>query len=435
MFSEAVLTYAFGELALALLLICGYLFWHVRGLKGLVTELEDKITSLRETLKETKEKAKDMVAKAKEGGGGGSGRGYLENQLAICNEKYAETGSSLSMEDALLEGEEGSVEQAAAMRAALLESEIDALDDNDVPVWDKLQDGIGSLFARIRGAQGGAGGDDEEKENLKKRVANLEKFQKLFFDMESQWRNAQKKAEEYEEQLKAAMGDNLSGDVADALERYKNIYSDFGQDLAKAMNTDSSSYGGGSGSTVIVNNEEELRKLRVMAYNQHQVIEDLQAKLNGAATAAEKTKIINELNEELERQKRFLAESETCVQLVEDELTAALKDLDTANAELEKLKQQGGGSDEAGPERDEVEKIVLKFTRQSKDLLNTISTLEAENEALRKNAINSSKPQNAGVPDMETEQKLKDTQQELLNLQTKYLELEERYIELRTQNM
>ena len=71
---------------------------------------------------------------------------------------------------------------------------------------------------------------NEELANYKKRVENLEKFKKMFFEMESKWEDANKQAEEYHEQL-MALGIQLGGGehFKDLMDAYGNTYKELGE--------------------------------------------------------------------------------------------------------------------------------------------------------------------------------------------------------------
>lgn len=75
------------------------------------------------------------------------------------------------------------------------------------------------------------------------------------------------------------------------------------------------------------------------------------------------------------------------------------------------------------------ETVVRDLTNESRIMLNTISSLEQDNESLRQQ-LEAVQVEDGQASILE---KLGATQQELLNLQTRHIELEERYMELKPQ--
>lgn len=261
----------------------------------------------------------------------------------------------------------------------------------------------------------------EELSAYKKRVENLEKFKKLFFDLETQWNTAQHNSEDYHAQLLA-----LSGQMSDPnkyqqlLAGYQGTFGDFGQSIKHTSgvldNPDSKTIN-------IIRQDpraaEEIVKLRNVAADQYRVINNLQRKLEEATSDEQKTLIIKELEQQLQRQIRFVQESDTCVQLLEEELIKANEKI----AEQEELITQGEQLDE---ENLQIKDTLHSFTLESKDLLENMEALEEENQRLRDqlDMINNA------VPALASSGPAVDNQQ-LLALQKQYAELEERYLALK----
>jgi hypothetical protein len=259
----------------------------------------------------------------------------------------------------------------------------------------------------------------EELSAYKKRVENLEKFKKLFFDLEAQWNAAQNNSEDYHAQLLA-----LSGQMSDPnayeelLASYQSIYGDFGQSIKHTSgildNPDSKTIN-------IIRQDpraaEEIVKLRNVAADQYRVINNLQRKLEEATSDEQKTLIIKELEQQLQRQIRFVQESDTCVQLLEEELIKANEKI----AEQEELITQGEFLDE---ENLQIKDTLHSFTLESKDLLENMEALEEENQRLRDqlDMISNAAPATSNPA---------PGNQELLTLQKQYAELEERYLTLK----
>ncbi|HEX7763744.1 MAG TPA: hypothetical protein VF433_09045, partial [Cellvibrio sp.] len=178
--------------------------------------------------------------------------------------------------------------------------------------------------------------NSEELDIYKKRIENLEKFKKLFFDLEKRWDEAQANAKVHYNEL-YAMADGMA-----EKERYEYLlsqYSDSYKDINQHIYSTSAAISGQPIENKTINiirqdprAAEEIMKLRNVAADQYRVINNLQRKLEEAVTAEEKDQLIKELDQQLQRQIRFVQESDTCVQLLEEELTRA----------NEKLQQQEG---------------------------------------------------------------------------------------------
>jgi chromosome segregation ATPase len=155
-----------------------------------------------------------------------------------------------------------------------------------------------------------------------------------------------------------------------------------------------------------------------VAEDQHSIIETLRQKLSKASTKEEKDAIINDLSHQLDQQTRYVQESETCIKLLEDELSNALDKINQLEDNLQK-------ADSKLSHIPNMQCMIQQFTEESKDMLHTLASLEQENNTLL-SKLNSSDSNSSSA----TVDKL---QKELLSAQQEYAELEERYLELRMQ--
>lgn len=264
--------------------------------------------------------------------------------------------------------------------------------------------------------------DNGELETYKKRVENLEKFKKLFFDLEKRWNEAQANAQGYYNELYA-----LADGVEDR-ERYEMLlgrYNDSYNDINQYIYATSGAINGVPQENKTINiirqdprAAEEIMKLRNVAADQYRVISNLQRKLEEAATAEEKDLVIKELEQQLQRQIRFVQESDTCVQLLEEELTKA-------NEKIAEQEQQLDSDHHLEEENQRIKQTLHDFTKESKDLLINIEELEKENDELKYNldeAIPGAVPQNGNATQI---------QAEFAELRKQYAELEEKYLELK----
>lgn len=285
--------------------------------------------------------------------------------------------------------------------------------------WDIFNQTLEPL---LQSTQENSSTDSDELETYKKRVENLEKFKKLFFDLEKRWNEAQANAQGYYNEL-YAMADN----VADR-ERYEALlgrYNDSYNDINHYIYSTSNAINGVPQENKTINiirqdprAAEEIMKLRNVAADQYRVISNLQRKLEDAVTAEEKDLVIKELEQQLQRQVRFVQESDTCVQLLEEELNKA-------NEKIAEQEQQLDSDHDLEEENQRIKQTLEDFTQESKGLLENIEELEKENDEL-KHSLDESVPTTNG-----TSNNIEHIQTEFAELRKQYAELEEKYLELK----
>lgn len=264
--------------------------------------------------------------------------------------------------------------------------------------------------------------EDDELATYKKRVENLEKFKKLFFDLEKRWNEAQANAQGYYNEL-YAMADN----VADR-EHYEMLlgrYNDSYNDINHYIYSTSNAINGVPQENKTINiirqdprAAEEIMKLRNVAADQYRVISNLQRKLEDATSAEEKDLVVKELEQQLQRQIRFVQESDTCVQLLEEELNKA-------NEKIAEQEQQLDHDHSLEEENQRIKQTLEDFTQESKELLENIEELEKENDEL-KHSRDDTAPITGG-----TSNNIDQIQSEFAELRKQYTELEEKYLELK----
>jgi hypothetical protein len=315
---------------------------------------------------------------------------------------------------------DGSVEQRIlALRYAFLRAEElgTTEDPNNDNYWSIFQQTLEPLLQNSPNAS-----LIEEIQTYKKRVDNLEKFKKLFFDLEAKWNAAQNTSEDYHAQL-LALSDQMQDPNAYQLllENYHGTFGDFSQSMKSTANVASDP----EGKTINIIRQdpraaEEIIKLRNVAADQYRVINNLQRKLEEATSDEQKAMIIRELEQQLQRQIRFVQESDACVQLLEDELIKANEKI----AEQEQLIDDG---QKTGEENSNIKDTLHSFTLESRDLLANLESLEQENIELKEQLESLSQMANPGNTPIVSAQ----NQEALIILQKQYAELEERYLTLK----
>lgn len=261
--------------------------------------------------------------------------------------------------------------------------------------------------------------DSDELETYKKRIENLEKFKKLFFDLEKRWNEAQANAQQYYNEL-SSMADGITD-----REHYEYLlgqYNDSYQNMNQYIHSTSNAITGQPTENKTINilrqdprAAEEIMKLRNVAADQYRVISNLQRKLEEAVTAEEKDLVIKELEQQLQRQIRFVQESDTCVQLLEEELSKA-------NEKIAMQEDMIDNEHHLEEENLRIKETLHNFTRESKDLLENIEDLEKENDQLKNASVDQATSKDGSSEQMHTE---------LAELRKEYAELEAKYLELK----
>lgn len=264
--------------------------------------------------------------------------------------------------------------------------------------------------------------DSDELNTYKKRVENLEKFKKLFFDLEKRWNEAQANAQGYYNEL-YAMADGVTdrAQYEKLLQHYNDSYNDINHYIYSTSNAINGVPQENKTINIIRQDPraaEEIMKLRNVAADQYRVISNLQRKLEEAVSAEAKDLVIKELEQQLQRQIRFVQESDTCVQLLEDELNKA-------HEKIAEQEQQLDSEHHLEEENLRIKQTLHDFTKESKDLLVNIEELEKENLDL-KHSLDETSP----APD-NTTGNIDHIQAEFAELRKQYADLEEKYLELK----
>jgi len=344
---------------------------------------------------------------------------YLNQQLEETQKRFDHVIPNGDI--AAAQTTEGSIEQRIlALRYAFLRAEELATTENSTSdkYWNIFQQTLAPLLQSSPNAN-----LIEEIQTYKKRVDNLEKFKKLFFDLEAQWNAAQNTSENYHTQLVA-----LSNQMVDPkayqllLQNYRGTLSEFSQSVT---NTASVATDANAKTINIIRQDpraaEEIIKLRNVAADQYRVINNLQQKLEEATSDEQKVVIIHELEQQLQRQIRFVHESDTCVQLLEEELIKA-------NEKIAAQKQLLDDDQQIVEENANIKDTLHNFTLEGRDLLMNLEALEQENLELKEQLTALSTMASSGdTPTVSGT----DQAAALALLQKQYTELEERYLTLK----
>ncbi|MES2674056.1 MAG: hypothetical protein V4660_07425 [Pseudomonadota bacterium] len=399
------------EIYVILLIGAAILFVHTRKLKSLLRRQQEKLLGLLQERQRNQnlatKTALNVPIKPTQ-----NYKSYLNDILAATSEQYSRISSKGDI-GAKQADDSSQLQRILALRYAFLRAE--ELGTTEVlgstQYWNIFQQALEPLLTSSNIH------DKEIKEELatyKKHIANLEKFKLLFFDMEKQWANAQANAENYYEQLTS-----MSNAVAETqgfseiLEQYHSVYDDIYKTIIQTTSNPNTIT---TKSIVNITRQDpraaaEILKLRNVAAEQHRTINQLQKKLAEATTPIEKETVFQELQQQLQRQTRFVQESETCIQLLEDELAKAHDELSLQGA---MLAEQSAISEE----NQQMKGTLHSLSLENKDLASNLATLEKENAALKSD----------NQPEQE---KLHDG---YIELKKQYAELEEKYLDLKLKN-
>jgi translation initiation factor 1 (eIF-1/SUI1) len=404
---------------ITVLLVCTVIFFvHSRKLKSLVRRQQEKLLALLESQPKPADAAPTPLIQ--------NYKNYLNEELDATSTQFAilSPDQDIALE---LPADSPLLQRILGLRYAFLRAEeLGTTEDRGTTeYWNIFQQALEPLLSPPQGET-----NPEllsELETARKRIENLEKFKRLFFDMEKQWAGAQANAQNYYAQL-LALSEGVEDRAAfnSVLENYHGVYDSIQQNITQIIqNPDASN----QHKTINITRQdpraaEEIVKLRNVAADQHRIINDLQRKLTSASTAEEKEVVIQELQQQLQRQIRFVTESETCIQLLEDELAKAHEEISLQERSLDETSA-------LSEENQQIKNALHSFTLESKDLVNSIHQLEDENDSLKQNMRTTPTAINSQSTPSESAPEAKRIQAELSDLKKQYAELEERYLDLK----
>lgn len=405
-----------GEAIALCLFFIAVLILKNRKLRGLLNRLQERMEELVKQLRNARQQstAPPPQRPVKQE----SYADKLDAQIELTKQHHYDLGSrqDISLD---LDPDSPLPRRAAAIRHALLIAEKEATGGEGEIKWDFLATRYQQLLSFHEDYDGDDRPDNsEELEDLraelaqtKKRINNLERFKVLYFELEEKFEKAKGEASEHYSEIQTLVSSESGNkeDLKEALANYHATYDEVGSLISRGVKESVSVESSGEHGR-----SAELERLRIVAANQHQIINELQDKLAETADrpeVEEVREVVDSLQSELKKQARFLQESETCIQLMEDELT-------TANQEIEMLRSRA--------------KMVPELKKLAKDLENTvdkndqiIGSLKTENRRLAK------KLKLAQEAPPEDNQEARQLRKELSHLQDKYNDLEEKFLDLK----
>lgn len=406
---------AVAEIAGVFIIACAFLFMQNRNLRQAIRRLQTRIEKLISDLR----LARESRAAKTEDQPDTPYKKILTQQLEQVRDHHAEMGSDrdISLD---IDPETPLNRRVASLRYALLRAEMEAVGGkkDEKTDWMTLQRRYEQIFKYLTDySKPDQTPDDSELaalqaslESAKKRINNLERFKALYFDLEQKWESVSANAKQhYQEISELTAGSSNAEAVESALKNYHNNYGELGALIEAGIDQQSST-------AKPSDNHNELQHLRAVAAEQHRIIAELEQKLKEASSEEEREQIVSQLQGELKKQLRFAQESETCIQLLEDELTNTQKELDKMRLKLSKVGQI---------------KIEMKSLReQNDDYELKLAAIKSENRRLSKE-IESHRQEAAMNGHAVNGQEAKQLKKELSDLEIRYSQLEEKYLDLK----
>lgn len=392
-------------------LICALLLFYIRKLRRLIDRQQQ---TLRQAMEQADPESAPETTHGAESAPPASALAYLQRELEATESYYQAEHSTIPL-DEFNPAEAVPMARAAVIRHKLLSLQLASVDTPwSTETWaqwlEELAPLLGDDHSRLAELE-------EALQTRDQRIANLETFKQLFFDLEQQWENAQSQANLYHQQLSDMTRElDNTAQFDKTLQQYHDVYNEvsaqFVQGRTEAEMPEQQVV---TLSRADPRTAEELAKLRTVAADQHRIIGKLQKRLREAESAEQKELVIKELEGQLQQHLRYIKESETCVELLEKELSAARQ-------KVSQLEHTQGTDTE---ETEAMRAALQQFTEESKELLGWINKLESENEelkaALTRSTNADAKPRTEANPALQTE--LDKLKQEYTSLEEKYLDL------------
>lgn len=424
--SSNILIIFLAEVSVLLLIVSVLLVFQNRSLRLLISKLRERAQELVKEIKQLRSKS-GVEEPSNSGEQSQIASSYLDHvekqiELTLAHHKSLNSNQNIALD---IDPEVPLPHRAAALRHAMLTAELEAMKggpDVAEPDWRSLRTKYEQIFSFYEDF-----GSDEplpednadeleavkdELSNARQRIANLEKFKRLYLELEEKWQDSRQEVQSrYQDLSDIASKLEDGGQIEKAIQEYHESYDGVTQILQDYSIVDGDLQHNGQDNNTTA---EEVKRLRAVAADQHKIIEGLQEKLRTAKNAEERTEIVEGLQGELQKQRRFVQESETCIQLLEDELTAANNEIDAlkakssrmaeAKAELHNLRKQHDGLD-------------LKY-----------HTTLTENRKLQKKLNEANRTTRIENP----KESIK-LRKQLNEMEAKYNELEEKFLDLKLQ--
>ena len=359
-----------GQVFTLVLLVSIFLLIHTSNLKKVIGNLQQKIKALVTDLKQTKKAYNEMQDLISEES---SYAELLDEQIEQTRDYHLSLNPD---QDIILDLDPSSPmpRQIASLRHAFLISEKEAAisgDDSEKTNWLIIQSKLASIIGFFN-SKDSIQTFEEDADPLTDLQDALSNAQQEITDLKDQYGNAQQEAQNYQAELSnIAVAEEDQAKFNNLLERYQATISTFRSD-AEAVTAGQANSASGTVelTTETPRDNSEIDALRDLTSDQHNLINQLQQRLRDAQTPEEKTELISDLSKQLEQQKRYLKESESCIELMDNELDQANDKVRSLAAKLAAQSSKTGSAREND------------MSSQIKKQTDTIKNLKQENEQL-----------------------------------------------------
>lgn len=359
------------EVFTLIMLLCIFLILHTSKLKKLIKGLQQKVQDLLTDLQQTKRAYAEMQDLLEEDSS--DYPGILDEQLENTREYHQTLNPDRDISLDLAE-DTPMPRQIASLRHAFLITEKEAAlsGEGNTPNWLVIQSKLAAIIGFFKSSNPGMQSIEKDADTIPELQNSLQEKHQHIESLEGNLSEAQREAQEIHNGLQEIeVSSEDKSRFASLLQRLKNAIARLGGDPDSDVVTLTEQI---TNTVEIVTEDnrgaEELMQLRALTADQHSMINELQKRLKSAQTPEEKTLLINDLAEQLERQKRFVQEAETCIELMDNELQEANSTIRDLQNKVEKLKQDSG----SGRQNDMADQI--------KTLKDAVKRLEDENEQL-----------------------------------------------------
>jgi hypothetical protein len=397
-----------------LFIVCIFLAVRNRSLKTIAGKLQSRMEQLVKDLRTAR--AQHKQDKEAAGANANAYKRDIKVQLEKARQHHEQlaNGAEIALDIA---PETPLPRRVAALRHAILLSEMEsvAVNPNNDANWKQIDQKYTQIFSFNSDYAASTDNSSIEHEletlqsdlaNAHKRISNLDKFKALYFDLEAKWDACRETAQSQISSLAEIAANSDDAKVLEsALQNYHDSYNEFDKLIAEGVEGPSQIADKASDETA-----GELRHLRSVAADQHKIIKGLQQKLRNASSAEEKDEVVDELQGQLEKQIRFVQESETCIQLLEDELNSSNREIERLRSKATQAIQLKTELKQLRDENDDYEMQVYALKSETRRLASSI----------KNNAPSSS--------DDSVNQALK---KKLSLAEARYTELEEKFLELK----
>ncbi len=245
------------------------------------------------------------------------------------------------------------------------------------PITELLSDNDDNLNAQL--------------EQASQRIANLEKFKQLYFDLQDRLTTSVEEIEQLNQQIEGlAEGSDNFADIMAISEQNKAQYINMGQMIGmdSASHHDSVAEKMDYSDALINERKDELKRLKHQVARQFEEIWGLQNRLT---TTSDQSPNPDELSAGIETMSHSLNDAQMCIETMDMEIQTLSSEITNLR---NKLKQQGSAGSGSGNQSIELEKqvqekdqLIARFIQENNEMKSCIIGLEESNSE-QSNTIN-----------------------------------------------